>query len=342
MQQGMDGSTPSTMVPMPLMNTAFKPGQCLECVEAFEPDELRDIARAEYHYFSGQAERAAEGVEPKLLYPDVSIRISACLIYAYANLTIGRIDRARQGLAGLQAVAASLGDDAPPEQRAVTAAINVAAVTLLHLPVAVDAEETKRAVALLPPGLRVFALYIQAHRAYLQKDYGRSIGIAEAALVIQEKVYPIPTIYLHMVAVMSCMSLKRMDEARAHLLAAWEIARPDDLIEAFGEHHGLLGGMLEAAIKPEWPDDFKRIISITYRFSAGWRQVHNPDTGHDVADNLTTTEFATCMLAARGWTNKEIAVHLGVSPNTVKQHISAAFQKLGIQRRQGLKRHMLR
>ena len=61
-----------------------------------------------------------------------------------------------------------------------------------------------------------------------------------------------------------------------------------------------------------------------------------------MADNLTTTEFATCMLAARGWTNKEIAVHLGVSPNTVKQHISAAFQKLGIQRRQGLKRHMLR
>ena len=29
----------------------------------------------------------------------------------------------------------------------------------------------------------------------------------------------------------------------------------------------LLGGMLEAVIKPEWPEDFKRIIDIPYRFS---------------------------------------------------------------------------
>jgi len=36
-----------------------------------------------------------------------------------------------------------------------------------------------------------------------------------------------------------------------------------------GEHHGLLGGMLEAVIKPKWPEDFKRIIDITYRFSSG-------------------------------------------------------------------------
>ena len=104
--------------------------------------------------------------------------------------------------------------------------------------------------------------------------------------------YPIPSIYLHLVAVMDCMSLKQADRARVHLLSAWDLARPDDLIEGFGEHHGLLGGMLEAVIKPAWPEDFKRIIDITYRFSAGWRKVHNPDTGHDVADNLTTTDVA--------------------------------------------------
>lgn len=120
------------------------------------------------------------------------------------------------------------------------------------------------------------------------------------------------------------------------------MARPDDLIEGFGEHHGLLSGMLKAVIKPGWPEDFKRIIDITYRFSAGWRKVHNPVTGHDVADNLTTTEFATAMLAARGWTNAEIAAHLGISPNTVKQYISSALQKLNIRQRKELKKFMLR
>ena len=81
---------------------------------------------------------------------------------------------------------------------------------------------------------------------------------------------------------MDYMSMKQVGCAQAHLLTAWEIARPDDLIEGFGEHHGLLGGMLEAVLKPAWPENFKRIIDITCRFSAGWRRVHNPETGHDV------------------------------------------------------------
>ena len=135
---------------------------------------------------------------------------------------------------------------------------------------------------------------------------------------------------------------KQTDRARTHLLAAWELARPDDLIEAFGEHHGLLGAMLEATIKPNWPDDFKRIIDITYRFSSGWRSVHNPVTGHDVADDLTTTEFAIAMLAARGWTTQEIAEHLNISVNTVKAHISEAMKKLQVSSRKALKQYMLR
>ena len=99
--------------------------------------------------------------------------------------------------------------------------------------------------------------------------------------------------------------------------------------------------MLEAEIKPKWPEDFKRIIDITYRFSAGWRKVHNPDTGHDVADNLTAAEFAIAMLAARDWTTQEIAKHLKISVNTAKRHISEAMRKLNVENRKDLKKYML-
>ena len=95
-------------------------------------------------------------------------------------------------------------------------------------------------------------------------------------------------------------------------------------------------------IKPGWSEDFKRIIAITYRFSAGWRKVHNPATGHDVADDLTTTEFAVAMLAARGWTNQEIEQHMNISSHTVKWYISTVLQKLGIRQRQELKKYMLK
>ena len=266
---------------MPLMNTPFPPGRCLATVEAMAAGPQRDIARAEYHYFTGEPEAAA-------------------------------------------------------------AFVAAAGAVLLHLPLPAGLPATGDFLPLLPMGLRAFALYVQAHYLYLKGEYGPSAGIVEGVLAMGAARYPIPAIYLHLVAVMDYMSLKQTDRAKAHLLAAWEIARPDDLIEGFGEHHGLLSGMLEAVLKPAWPEDFKRIIEITYRFSAGWRRVHNPETGHDVADDLTTTEFAVCMLAARDWSNQDIAQHLHISLATVKRHLSSAMKKLGIPQRSQLQQFMLR
>ena len=325
---------------MPLMNTPFPPGRCWAAVEAMEEGPRRDIALAEYHYFTGKPEEAAREAARYLTSEDMKARLSACLIYAYANLSIGQIQRARFALGELNATLSAAGERSP-QLRAAAAFVAAAGAVLLHLPLPEGLPELQSFLPLLPPGLRAFALYVYAHQRYLQGDYGPSAGVVEGALAMGAERYPIPAIYLHLVAVMDYMSLKQAQRAKEHLLAAWELARPDDLIEGFGEHHGLLGGMLEAEIKPQWPEDFRRIIDITYRFSAGWRRVHNPTTGHAVADDLTTTEFAACMLAARGWTNQEIADHMHISPNTVKRYIAVSLEKLGISRRQELRRFML-
>lgn len=325
---------------MPLMNTPFLPGRCLETAQAMAEGPQRDIALAEYHYFSGRPEQAALEVEPYLNSTHMRSQLSACLIYAYANLSLGRIQRAGFALRALNKALNEAGEQSPQLQAA-AGFVAAAGAVLLHLPLPQGLPDMQSFLPLLPPGPRAFALYVYAHYLYLQQQYGQSIGIVEATLSMGAEQYPIPAIYLHLVAVMNCMSLRQTERAKAHLLAAWDLARPDGLIEGFGEHHGLLGGMLESVIKPGWPEDFKRIIDITYHFSAGWRKVHNPVTGHDVADDLTTTEFAVCMLAARGWTNEEIGKHMNISVNTVKRHLSSAMKQLGITRRQDLKQHML-
>jgi DNA-binding NarL/FixJ family response regulator len=51
---------------------------------------------------------------------------------------------------------------------------------------------------------------------------------------------------------------------------------------------------------------------------------------------LTPREIAAIELARTGYTNKEIAKTLGISDNTVKKHLSNAFDKLGIHRRRQL------
>ena len=326
---------------MPLLNTRFEPGHCMETIEKMKAGPKKDIAMAEYRYFSGRAEKAMQHTEVYLTSTDGAIRLSACWIFAYSCLTAGRIDHARHALQEIRNTLDANRKTAP-SVRAIEAFAAFAAAVLLHLPLPEEMPPMETFLPLLPPGIRAFALYVLAHYLYLKEEYGQSAGIVEATLAMGADAYPISAIYLHLVAVMDYMSLKQPDRAQTHLLTAWEIARPDDLIEGFGEHHGLLGAMLEATIKSKWPEDFKRIIDITYRFSSGWRRVHNPITGHDVADDLTTTEFAIAMLAARGWTTQEIANHLNISANTVKDHISEAKRKLRVETRKDLKKYMLR
>ncbi|MCD8370185.1 MAG: LuxR C-terminal-related transcriptional regulator [Clostridiales bacterium] len=329
---------------LPLVNSAYRPGHCLETVRAIEDEHERDIAMGEYYYFSGRPEEAAKAMEPYLASSDTVLRLSACLVYAYANLATDKIYLARHALAEMEKTFAdvNIDENSQPELRAVSAFVSATASVLLHLPLKSESAFSTENLMLLPEGLRFFSCYVQAHYTYLQGDYGRSIGIVETSLSFMPKLYPIPAIYLRLVAVMDYMSLKNTEKAKEQMLKAWELARPDGLIEALGEHHGLLGGVLEATLKKDWPKEFKRIINITYSFSAGWRKVHNPDTGHDVADNLTTTEFAIAMLAARGWTNQEIGDHMGIRPNTVKWYISIILDKLDVERRDELAKYMLR
>ena len=329
---------PFTM--MPLMNTPFRPGQCRATVEAMAEGPRKDMAWAEYYYFSAQAEQAAQAAKPYLASPDLGLRLSACWIYGYANLTTGQIRQARHALETVQRTLAE-GENLSPSLRAAVSFVAAGAAVLLHLPLPVGLPSTRDLLPLLSPGLRAFALYVQAHYLYLQKDYAKSVGMVEAALVMGAEAYPIPAIYLHLAAVMDYMRLRQLPQAQAHLFSAWTLARPDDLIEGFGEHHGLMGGMLESTFKVKWPEDLRRILDVTYRFSWGWRRVHNPDTGHEVADNLTTTEFSVAMLTAQGWTSRESAAHMNISPNTVKRHLVEIKKKLGISNRKELKQYML-
>lgn len=48
---------------------------------------------------------------------------------------------------------------------------------------------------------------------------------------------------------------------------------------------------------------------------------------------ITPAELAVLQELAAGHSNKEIAQHLGISPNTVKTHVARLFEKLGARRR---------
>ena len=212
---------------------------------------------------------------------------------------------------------------------------------LLHLPIE-NTMELAGSIADLPEGMRLWGCYVMAHEAYLLQEYEKSLGIVDACLALSSNIYPIAMIYLHLIAAMDAMSLRKPELAKQYFMKAWELAEPDDLIEGIGEHHGLLQGLIETCMKEDYPKAYERIIEITYRFSYGWRRIHNPDTNEEVADNLTTTEFTIAMLANRGWTNQEIAEYMNITERTVKQRLTDIFNKLNISNRKQLNNYMLR
>ena len=328
-------------IAMPLMNSAYPVGSCREFIEAIPDRDIRAIAWGEYDYYSGQAEQAAKAMEPYQDSADPMLRYPANLVGFFANFIRGDT---RLAMSAFDRLLADLQKDLRAQPTPLLHAIGALTVTtasvLLHLPVASDAD-LRQCISYLPDGMKLWACYLLAHKTYLEKNYSGSLAIAELALSMIPKLYPVPTIYVHLVAAMDLMSLKRVEEARQHVAQAWTLAQPDGLIEPFGEHHGLLQGMIESFFQKDDPEAFQKIIAITYSFSAGWRKIHNPISQHEVADNLTTTEFTIAMLYNRGWIAKEIAAYMNLSPRTITNAIQVIYQKLGISGKRELGQFML-
>ncbi len=332
-----------TRLPMPLMSAAAEPGKLDEAVAhiAAHDAELGRIARAEAHYFRGQPEEAHANAAPFLDHSDSALRISANFICAYADLTLGKIWETKECLTNIAAMRNDESIKATPALHASYMLFYAASSVLLHLSTPYPPGTFAKYIAALPEGLRLFGIYALAHHAYLFGEYGRCVGMAETALMTKQGRYPIAEQFLHLVAAMGQMNLKDVEAARCHFMEAWGIALADGLVEEIGEHHGLLQGVLETCLKEDYPEHYARVIDITYRFSEGWRRLHNPETGAHVTSDLTTTEFSIAMLASRGWSNTEIANHLGISTGTVKNRLSMAYAKLGIASRAELTKYLL-
>lgn len=89
-------------IPMLLMISSFPLGGCLEFVESIEDIPQREVAYAEYYYFSGQYEKSVEYAKKYIDHKDIMLKLSANLLFTFANLALNRINSARLSLDQLQ------------------------------------------------------------------------------------------------------------------------------------------------------------------------------------------------------------------------------------------------
>lgn len=299
-------------VVLPLLNSSFEPGRAREVVEGFVDVDLRNIARAELFYFTGQAEECCEITRGYLSSRVIELKLSACILYGYSNLSLGNVAAAKRGMEGIQScVKIAMKKKVPKDVYASCLLAGYVGAVLLHLPtdgMPAFGEYSR----MLPEGLRLFATYVMAHHTYLNGEIWSAYGMGKAALFMAERSYPISMTYIHCMMAVCAINRKHKQEAQEEML------RNRD------------------------PEAYQRITEGVISFSRGWMALHNPENRRKVTGELSTMEFSIAMLASGGWTNKEIGEHLGISINTVKHYLTDIFCKLNVKKRDELKKFMLK
>jgi DNA-binding NarL/FixJ family response regulator len=85
-------------------------------------------------------------------------------------------------------------------------------------------------------------------------------------------------------------------------------------------------------LKDAQPETLKHVLESAVRgervFQPGPSLPQVPPTPDSVATTLTSQEAAVLRLVAGGYSNKEVARHLGLAVGTVKNHVSEMLRKL--------------
>lgn len=320
---------------MPLVSSEFAPGKIIETIESIEDPDERELAWAEYYQFTGRAKEAVEKARPYLDSEDPALKLSANIVCFISGLAMGDVDSARKIMRNVEELE---NDEVLPANWVYCA--NVFRVILFYSDEEFDLSDVIPAA--LSEGVKCLICYFLALREFLIDEYDKAIGIARSALLLGGNRYPIADIYLHIVSAISYMRKKKVKKAEEHFYKAWGKAEPDGFIAPFGQQYITLAGLNKKCVKDINEEKYNEINSYAKVFLPAWIDVHYGLVDWHVDHNLTRVEHIVAMLFRKGFKVKEIAACMNISINTVKSHITSAYNKTGAQKREELPEYIIR
>lgn len=329
-------SLESVRIPWILFNIAFEPGECLDSIRHIKDPMLRDMALIEYYYFTGECERAVSKVVKYLHHEELKTRLGAWVIHVFGHMTLGNIEKARYGMEQLQHLVEQYADGShdPNTQ------IHFSAVKrMLDLQEGEKRLDLSELVDCGDESGRLILCFLMEEEAKEAGEYERVIGVTDAIMLLSRKRYPFLFLHLYLIAANACLNLKRVESGEAYFEKAWELIRADGFYGAFSQYCGGHQVFLEKIVRKQDPAAYKKIMEIIDQYMNSRESLMSNNWGgifSEAFQKLTGMEYAVAQLAAKKWSNQEIADYLGISLRTVKYHMSSVFNKLGIDSRREL------
>ncbi len=326
----IDGERVLIGMQLPLLEGDFKPGDALKFINAIGNADDRQLALSEYYYYTGEFEKCSEIAEIYADYHNPAVKFASALLGLCSNI---HLHHSHKTQFAVETVVETLERDrvlvAEPEFHASRVFSAWIIETQFHINIH-DLPPLENYMRWLPGGHKAYAGYLMAYTATLKKDFGRALGLAEAALAFRPLDYPIATIYLYIIKAVAHMNLMQVELAKQSFKTAWEIAQPNGFIVPFAEHYNLFQGLAEVCLKTTDLKSFQKIQKLVKAYNIGWFSIRSKIAKDTVADNLSLTEFTIAMLYSRNWKAKEISEYLDLSERTIKNHIQVIYEKLGI------------
>lgn len=326
--------------PMPLMQGVYTAGEAKTYIDSIEDKDRKNIALGEYCYYTGNVEKCAKILEPYFYSVNPANRCTAALISMFANLSNEHMHKAEFSASVLNDILEQgLRTKSTKQLEALGVMLQSTVEIKLH-DSPKSADVLYNFVRYLDEPFRHFSCYLLSYKAYLEKDYSRSLGIADTSLVCFKDDYTLLMGYLHIMAAIDLVNLQKTDEALERMEQSWEILKGDKFIVPYVEHYNMLCGLVEKFFKNRYPQVYSEIIALVRTLSVGMSRFHNKRTGRNVVLNLTVMEFTIAMLYNRGWTTSEIADHMDLDENVVKDYIHTVYEKLSISSKEELEHYM--
>lgn len=181
-----------------------------------------------------------------------------------------------------------------------------------------------------------YMMILQCKQYLLKNEYNQLLGIAE--LMIEKATQQrsvLSVVYFNIFLACAKHGTGHFSAAMTNLKQALDIALPDEIYLPFVEHAGPLQALLERMqTVPGMRQSISTILRLGKQQQHGAIKIRHTVYGTDTT--LTKRETEVAAFAQKGYTNKEIAELLSISPETVKKLLQKVYQKLEIHGKQQL------